>query len=81
MSWLIVNYAAMNIGVHISFSMKALSSYMPRSGIARSRGSSFIYFSEVHPYCFSIVVVTTYNPTNSAGGFPFLHTLSSTCYV
>ena len=29
---------------------------------------------------FSIVFVPIYIPTNSAGGFPFLHTLSSICY-
>ena len=27
---------------------------------------------------FSIVAAPTYNPTNSVGGFPFLHILSST---
>ena len=29
---------------------------------------------------FSIVTAPIYIPTNSVGGFPFLHTLSSTCY-
>ena len=29
----IVNSAAVNIGVHVSFSMNALSGYMPRSGM------------------------------------------------
>ena len=29
---------------------------------------------------FSIVTVPTYIPTNTVGGFPFLHTLSSVCY-
>ena len=29
-----VNSAAMNIGVHVSFSGKVLSGYMPRNGIA-----------------------------------------------
>uniref|UniRef100_A0A4X1U3I5 Uncharacterized protein n=1 Tax=Sus scrofa TaxID=9823 RepID=A0A4X1U3I5_PIG len=32
----IVNSAAMNLGVHISFSRKVLSGYMPNSGIAGS---------------------------------------------
>ena len=36
----IVNSAAVNIGVHVSFSRKVLSGYMPKSGIARSYGSS-----------------------------------------
>ena len=30
---------------------------------------------------FSIVAVPVYIPTNSAGGFPFLHSPSSTCYL
>ena len=36
----IMNSAAVNIGVHVSLSLKSLSGYMPRSGIARSYGSS-----------------------------------------
>ena len=42
MSWL--NSAAMNIGVHVYFSMNALFGYMPRSGIAVSYGSSIFIF-------------------------------------
>ena len=39
----IVNSAAMNIGVHVSFQIRVfiLSEYMPRSGIAGSYGNSF----------------------------------------
>ena len=40
----IVNSAVMNIGVHVSFSVKVLSVYMPRSGIAESCGSSIFTF-------------------------------------
>ena len=36
----IVNSAALNMGVHVSFSLKVLSGYMPNSGIAGSYGSS-----------------------------------------
>ena len=36
----IVNSAAVNIGVHVSFSRKVLSVYMPKGGIAGSYGSS-----------------------------------------
>ena len=36
----IVNSAAMNIWVHVSFQIIVLSEYMPRSGIARSYGNS-----------------------------------------
>ena len=35
----IVNSAAMNIGVHVSFSVLVSSGFMPRSGIAGSYGS------------------------------------------
>ena len=35
----IVNSAAMNIGVHVSFSIMVLSGYMSRSGIVGSYGS------------------------------------------
>jgi len=42
----IVKSAAMNIQVHISFSVKALFGYMPRSGIAGSYG-----VSEVIGFC------------------------------
>ena len=40
----IVNSAAMNIGVHVSFQIIALSGYMPRSGIAGSYGNSIFNF-------------------------------------
>ena len=40
----IMNSAAMNIGVHVSFLMKVLSRYMPRNGIAGSCGSSVFSF-------------------------------------
>ena len=40
----IVNSAAMNIGVHVSFLIMIFSRYMLRSGIAGSCGSSIILF-------------------------------------
>ena len=40
----IVNYAAMNIGVHVSFLIRVFSGYMCRSGIAGSYGSSIFSF-------------------------------------
>uniref|UniRef100_A0A8D0ST03 Uncharacterized protein n=1 Tax=Sus scrofa TaxID=9823 RepID=A0A8D0ST03_PIG len=39
-----VNSAAMNMWVHVSFSRKVLSGYMPKSGIAGSHGSSIYSF-------------------------------------
>ena len=40
----IVNSAAMNNGVHVSFLMLLSSEYMPRSGIAGSYGALFLAF-------------------------------------
>ena len=40
----IVNSAAMNIGVHVSYQVMVFSGYMPRSGIAGSYGSSIFSF-------------------------------------
>ena len=40
----IVNSASVNTGVHVSFSVKVLSGYMPSSGIAGSYGSSMFSF-------------------------------------
>ena len=76
----VVNNASMNIGVHGSFQIEVLSGYVPRSGIAGSYGSSMFSFLEETLYCFP-VVIPIYIPTNSEGGFPFLHTLSSICFL
>ena len=40
----IVNSAAMNIGVHVSFQIMVFSRYMPRSGIAGSYSNSIFSF-------------------------------------
>ena len=40
----IVNSAAMNTGVHVSFQTMVFSRYMPRSGLAGSYGSSIFSF-------------------------------------
>ena len=40
----IVNGAAMNIGVHVSFQIRVLSRYTPRSQIAGSYGNSIFSF-------------------------------------
>ena len=42
----VVNSAAINTGVHVSFPIKVFifSRYMPRSKIAESRGNSYFYF-------------------------------------
>ena len=50
----IVDSAAVNVGVHVSFWIIVLSGYMPRSGIAGSRGNSSFSFLKEPPYCFSL---------------------------
>ena len=57
----IVNSAAMNIGVLVSFSILVSSGYMPSSGIAGPYGG--------------FVAVSVYIPTSNAREFPFLHIL------
>ena len=53
----IVNSAAMNIGVHVSFRIMVFSGYMPRSSIDRSYGSSIfsiflLFFFNIYIYLF-----------------------------
>ena len=43
----IVNSAAMNVGVQVSFQTIFSSGYMPRSGITGSYGSSILYKKEL----------------------------------
>ena len=47
----IVNNAAVDIGVHVSFQIMVFSRYLPGSGIDGSYGSSRISFFENPPYC------------------------------
>ena len=49
----IVNSAAMNNGIHVSFSILVSSGYMAHSGIAGSYGAfipSFFFFFKESPY-------------------------------
>ena len=76
----IANSAAMNIVVHVSFSILVSSGYMPSSGIAGSYGGFILSFFKETPYHIP-QWVSIYIPTSNAGGFPFLHTLSGIYYL
>ena len=71
----IVNSAAMNTGVHVSFQSTVFSGYVPRSGVAGLYSSSILVFLGIS-ILFSIVAVPVYIPINSVVGFTFFHTLS-----
>ena len=47
----VVNSAAMNIGLHVSFQVSVFSRYMPRSGIIGSYGNSIFSSFKEFPYC------------------------------
>ena len=47
----LVNSAAMNTGVDVSFGIMVFSRYMPSSAIAGSYGSSIFSFFKEPPYC------------------------------
>ena len=75
-----VNNAARNIQVHVSFSMKVLSRYMPSSGIARSYGSSIFSFLRYLHYIFHSGCTSLHSHQKWERLF-FLHTLSNICYL
>ena len=76
----IVNSAAVNSGVHVSFSRKVLSRYVPKSGTAGSYDSYLYLFFWGISILFSMVVVLVYIPTKSAGG-SFFSTPSPACVI
>ena len=73
----IVNNAAVNIGARVSFSIMVSSGYMLSSETAGSY-LRFIpsFLRNLHTVFH--MAVSVYIPTNSAEGFPILHTLSRT---
>ena len=72
----VVNSAAFNFDVYISFWTMFFSRYMPKSGISGSYDSSTFRFSR-NSHTVLTEATSIYIPTNSIGGFPFLHTPAS----
>ena len=72
----IVNSAAVNNGVHVSFRIVAVSGYVPSSGVAGSYGRftpSFLrnLHTVLHNGCISV------HSQQWCRGFPFVHILTS----
>ena len=76
----IVNSAAVNIGVHVSFQIRVFSDICPGMGLL-DHMVTLVLVLYVAFILFSIVAAPIYIPTNSVGGFPFFHTLSSIYYL
>ena len=72
----IVNSAAVNNGMHVSFSILVSSGICLGVGLLDHTLVLFLVFSGISIPS-SIVGVSVYIPTNSATVLPFLHTLSS----
>ena len=71
----IVNSAAMNIGVHVSFQFWFPWGVCHRVGLLGHMVDLVLVFKGIS-ILFSIRAVSVYIPTNSARAFLFLHTLS-----
>ena len=69
----------MNIGVHVFFNLWFSQGVDPVVGLLGHMVDVFLvffFFKEIS-ILFSVKAVSVYIPTNSVGGFPFLHILSS----
>ena len=78
----IVNSAAVNIEVHVSFSVSVFvfSDIHPAVELLGHMVVPVLVFERTSIF-FSTVVAPIYIPTNSVQGFLFLHILSKICYL
>ena len=70
------NIASMSTGVHMSFRIVVFSRYMPVVGLLGRMVDLFLVLKGIS-ILFSIMAISVYIPTNSAGGLLFIHILSS----
>ena len=77
----IVNSAAMNMAMQVSFpvSVVSFSRYVTRMELQDHTVFLILIFGE-NPCCFSIVAAPIYIPTNNAQGFSSLCILANACY-
>ena len=76
----VVNTAAMNIGVHVSFWIRVFSRYMEKSGIEGSHGNFILsilrnLYTVLHKWLQNFFI-----PTNSIEGYHFLYILFKVYY-
>lgn len=71
----IVNTAAVNIGIHMSFIIMVFS-VCPVVGLLGHTVDLFLVFKGIS-ILFSVVTISVYISNNYAAGFPYLHILSS----
>ena len=78
----IVNSAAVNIGVHVSFELEfsCFLDICPGMGLLGHMVTLVLVF-EGTCILFPIVAAPVYVPINSEGRFLFLYTLSGICYL
>ena len=76
----IMNRAAMNIGYMYLSVLEFFLDLCPGVGFLHHKVILFLVFLGTSIQ-FSIGSLPTYTPTNSVGEFPFIHSLSSICYL
>ena len=72
---MVVNSAAINIGVHVSFQIEFSLGICPRVGLLDHMITLFLVFEGIS-ILFSIVTTPIYILTNSVGGVPLFSTSS-----